>query len=221
MKLKRRRRWSSCQLLTNSVIQYCLCDWMWIGLLELDIGFTKSITRMKDLREARDWWGAYMCETVECFTKAKGHWCPLCLCKPEVLTANASYLYSPHPDCRWQKGRYSSACVTQLLWLLQPKALQLDKEMKPYDSTNKCQQRAHIFNAPFSLGLFLFLSPRLQLPVDLFLLEIKYSHSSCDLWCQILRNQWWCSVSSCIKCLTTQEMERGRDAAETIGGKRD
>lgn len=96
------------------------------------IGFIMSITRRGDLHKARD---RYMSEALRGGMLHWGKWttgtCPGCLCKPEVLTANDSYPYSPHPDWWWQKGRYSSACVTQLLWLLLPKALQLDKEMKP------------------------------------------------------------------------------------------
>lgn len=68
--------------------------------------------------------------------------CQGCLCKPQVLAANDSCPYSPFPDWWWQKGRYSSACVTQLLWLLLPKALQLDKEMNPNKRMTQWQQRA-------------------------------------------------------------------------------
>lgn len=142
--------------------------------------------------------------------------CSGCLCKPEVLTANDSYPYSPHPDWWWQKGRYSSACVTQLLWLLLPKALQLDKEMKPYNSSNKWQQRAgkaEILNAPsslcsshFALLSVLFSSPFLQPPIVFSPLGLWYFHSPCDLQCQVLRNRWRRAINWSVKGLTASEV---------------
>ena len=140
--------------------------------------------------------------------------CTGCLYKPEVLTANDSYPYSPHPDWWWQKGRYSSAFVTQLLWLLLLKALQLAKEMKLYNSTNTWQQsarKAEILDAPSS-----FCSPHccpyFPFPFSLivfFLPELWYFDSPCDLQRQSLRNQWRCAVNSGIKCLTASEVGVG------------
>ena len=144
--------------------------------------------------------------------------CSGCLCKPEVLTANDSYPYSPHPDWWWQKGRYSSACVTQLLWLLLPKAVQLDKEMKPYNSRNKWQQRAwkaEIRKAPSSLCsphfvlLSLLSSTSLQLPIVFFLLVLWYFHSPCDLQCHVLGNRSRWTINSSIKSLTASEVGVG------------
>lgn len=127
-----------------------------------------SITSLGELHKACD---RYMFGTLRggmlLWGKGTTGTCLGCLCKPEVLTANGSYPCSPHPDWWWQKGRYSSACVTQILWLLLPKALQLDKEMKPYNSTNKWQQRARkaeILNAPSSLCSSHFVLPSLFSP---------------------------------------------------------
>lgn len=114
-----------------------------------------SITRLRDPHKECD---RYMLGALRGGMLHWGKWtagtCSGCHCKPEVLTANDSYPYSTHPDWWWQKGRYSSACVTQLRWLLLPKEPQLDKEMKPNNSVNKWQQsarKAEILKAPSCL----------------------------------------------------------------------
>lgn len=122
--------------------------------------------------------------------------CSGCLCKPKVLTANDSYPYSPHPDWWWQKGRYSSACVSQLLGLLLSQTLRLDKEMKPNNATDKWQQRAWKAETPkapslwspyFVLSLRLLSSPSLRVPVVFSRTELWFFHS---LWpsASILKN---------------------------------
>lgn len=130
-----------------------------------------SITKLRDEHEVCD---RYMSGALQDGMLLWGKWttgtCSGCLCKPEVLTANDSYPYSPHPDWWWQKGRYSSACVTQLLWLLLPKALQLDKGMKPNNSTNNWQQKYSMLLLlyavhTFPMLSFLVSSASLQLPI--------------------------------------------------------
>lgn len=114
-----------------------------------------SITGLWDPHKACD---RYMLEALRGGLVHWGKWttgtCPGCLCKPEVLTANDSYPYSPHPDWWWQKGRYSSACVTKLLWLLPPKALQLDKEIKP--TTPRTNDSRVLERQKYSMPLLLF-----------------------------------------------------------------
>lgn len=169
-------KYSSCKLLTNTVIQDCVCDCMCMCMQKHEacwdwVGCIMSITKLRDPHEARD---RYMSGALRDGMLLWGKWttgtCSGCLCKPEVLTANDSYPYSPHPDWWWQKGRYSSACVTQLLWLLLPKALQLDKGMKPNNSTNNWQQKYSMLLLLYAVHTFLLLSfllysASLQLPI--------------------------------------------------------
>lgn len=185
-----------------------------------------SITRLRDPHKECD---RYMLGALRGGMLHWGKWtagtCSGCHCKPEVLTANDSYPYSTHPDWWWQKGRYSSACVTQLRWLLLPKEPQLDKEMKPNNSVNKWQQsarKAEMLKAPSCLcsshfRLYVVLSsPFLQLPNVFFLLW--YFHSPRDLQCHVLRNRWKCAIN--FEHEKLDSLWRW-DATETIGCKRD
>lgn len=174
-----------------------------------------SITTLRDPHKACD---RYMSGALWGGMLHWGKWttgtCSECLCKPKVLTANDSYPYSPHPDWWWQKGRYSSACVTQLLWLLLSKALQLDKEMKPYNATNKWQQsawKAEMLNAPslcspyFVLLFRLSPSPFLQLPIVFF------------LWALIPPLSSWPSVSGLKKSMKVRHQFKNKKL-DSLGG---